>query len=75
LEPLTERIIGKYQAGFRKGRSTIDRVFTVKQILEKCWKRNIDLFQICIDFEQACDSLDRAMIGYIMREFGIPEKL
>jgi sorting nexin-29 len=36
LEPLAERIISEYQAGFRKGRSTIEQIFTVKQILEKC---------------------------------------
>jgi sorting nexin-29 len=30
LEPLAERIIGEYQAGFRKGMSTIDQIFTVK---------------------------------------------
>jgi hypothetical protein len=38
LEPITGRIIGEYQAGFRPGRSTIDQVFTVKQTLEKCWE-------------------------------------
>jgi hypothetical protein len=50
LEPLAERITGEYQAGFRKDTSTIDQILTVKQTLEKCWKRNIDLFQIFIDF-------------------------
>jgi sorting nexin-29 len=74
LEPLAERIIGEYQAGFRKGRSTTDQIFPVKQILEKCWDRNTDLFQILIDFPQGFDSVDSAMTGYIMREFGIPEK-
>jgi hypothetical protein len=51
-------------------------VFTAKQILEKCWERNTDLLKIFTDFQQAYDSIDRAMIGYIMREFGtLPEKL
>jgi sorting nexin-29 len=71
LEPLAERIMGEYQAGIRKGRSTIDHIFTVKQILEKCWEINIDLFQIFTDFQQAYDSFDKAMIGYIMREMEI----
>jgi hypothetical protein len=72
---VAERIIGEYEAGFRKGRSTIDQIFTVKQTLEKCWKRNIDLFQIFIDFQQANDSVDRAVIGYIVKEFGGTRRL
>jgi sorting nexin-29 len=67
--------MGEYQAGFRKGRFTTNQIFTVKQILEKCWERNIDLFQIFIHFQQAYDSIDRTIFGYIIREFGIPEKL
>jgi hypothetical protein len=38
LEPITECIIGEYQAGLRPGRSTIDQLFTVKQTLEKFWE-------------------------------------
>jgi sorting nexin-29 len=34
LEPITERIIGEYQARFRPDRSTIRPTVTVKQILE-----------------------------------------
>ena len=41
LEPNTENIIGEYEASFRKGRSTIQQLFRVKQMLEKCWENNI----------------------------------
>jgi hypothetical protein len=34
LKPYSENIIGEYQAGFRKGRSTIDQIYAViKQVL------------------------------------------
>jgi sorting nexin-29 len=46
FEPMTERIIGEYQAGFRPGRSTTDPLFTVKQTLEKCWKYNLSVYQM-----------------------------
>lgn len=36
ISPLAERIIGEYQGGFRPSRSTVDQLFTVKQILSKC---------------------------------------
>jgi hypothetical protein len=34
MEPNTENVIGEYQSSFRKGRSTIQQLFTVKQMLE-----------------------------------------
>ena len=35
LSEYTERIIGKYQCGFRKGKSTINQIFTLSQIMGK----------------------------------------
>jgi len=33
--PYAEEIIGEYQGGFRRGRSTFDKIFTMRQILRK----------------------------------------
>jgi len=35
LVPYAEEIIGKYQG---RRRSTVDQIFSLKQILEKCWE-------------------------------------
>lgn len=35
LLPYSEKEIGKYECGFRKGRSTVDQIFTLRMILEK----------------------------------------
>lgn len=35
LKPIVNRLIGPYQCGFRPGKSTIDQIFTLRQILEK----------------------------------------
>jgi len=56
LEPNTENIIGKKQSSFRRGRSTIQQLFTVKQMLEKCWENNIKVYQISVDFKEVHDS-------------------
>ena len=71
----TEEILGDYQSGFRPGRSTTDQIFTLRQIMEKAWERNITIHQLFVDFKQAYNSLDRTTIFDIMNEFGIPKKL
>lgn len=46
LEESAESIIGEYQAGFRPGRSTTEQLFTVRQVCEKFWEYNIDIYQL-----------------------------
>lgn len=75
LEPYAERILGEYQAGFRKGRSTNDQLFVMRQIAEKFWEYNIDLYQMFVDFRQAYDSTSRRKLYKILQKFKIPSKL
>ncbi|XP_062137632.1 uncharacterized protein LOC133846936 [Drosophila sulfurigaster albostrigata] len=42
LKPYTSTLIGPYQCGFRPGKSTIDQIFTLRQILEKTHENGID---------------------------------
>jgi sorting nexin-29 len=74
IEPIAEEII-EYQAGFRSGRSTMDQLFTVSQTLEKCWEYNVNVYQLCVDFKQAYNSMQRKKLDTIMYEFGITPKL
>jgi hypothetical protein len=75
LEPITERIIGEYQTGFRPGTSKTGQLFTLKQTLEKCWEYNLSVYQIYVEFRQAYDSIQRKKLYTIMYEFGLPPKL
>lgn len=75
LKPYAEEIIGDYQCGFRRGRSTIDQIFTIKQIMEKCWEFNRNLHQLFIDFKQAYDTIRRVKLWQAMEELGFPKKL
>ena len=53
MTPYANEIIGEYQYGFRRNRSTVDHIFSIRQILEKKWEYNKDVCQQFIDFEKA----------------------
>jgi len=50
---VVEHKIGEYQMGFRPNRSTIDNIFIIRQIYEKCHEYTIELYNVFVDFKQA----------------------
>ena len=40
MTPYGDEIIGEYQCRFRRNRSTVDHIFSIRQILEKKWEYN-----------------------------------
>ena len=75
ISEYTERIIGAYQCGFRKGKSTINQIFTLSQIMEKTVENQIGIYHLFIEFKSAYDSIHREKLLCAMTEFGIPSKL
>jgi sorting nexin-29 len=75
IQPYAEGIIGDYQCGFRKGRSTTDEISRLRMILENACEHRVDIHQLYIDFKQAYDTINRTKLEEIMKEFGIPKKL
>jgi hypothetical protein len=49
LSSTVERKLGDCQMGFQPNRSTIDNIFIVRQIIEKCHEFNIELYKVSID--------------------------
>ena len=47
----------------------------MRQILEKCYEYNIDMYVLFIDCKQAFDSVDRQKIIQILQELRVPNKL
>jgi hypothetical protein len=52
-----------------------DKIFYIRQILEKKWVYNGTVHQLFIDFKKAYDSIRREVLYSILIEFGIPRKL
>ena len=75
ISPFAENIIGNYQCGFWKNRSTINQIFTLRQILEKTKEFCIETHHLFIDFKSAYDTKKRDQLYNAMSEFNIPNKL
>ena len=75
ISPFAESTTGSYQCGFRKNRSTINQIFTLRQIMEKTKEFNIETHHLFIDFRSAYDTVKREGLYNAMSEFNIPNKL
>ena len=75
LVPYGKEILGDYQRGFRKGRSTADSLFMLSCVLEKFYELNLELHLLFIDFKQVYNSINRTYLYEILKELVIPEKL
>ena len=70
-----EEEIGEYQCGFRKGRSVIDQIFTLREIQAENYEYGKETYVLFIDFRQAYDTLKRTELHQALNELGIKGKL
>ena len=75
LRSRTEEILSEEQAGFRASRSTIDQIFTLRQLAEKYTEFSKSLYICYVDFKKAFDSIWREGLWKVMRHLGYPYKL
>ena len=61
------------QAGFMPGRSTIDQIFALRQIIEKCNEHNRTLYIAFVDFNAAFDSIDRISLWDLIASLACPQ--
>ena len=75
LAKLAEEVLTEAQCGFRRERSTIDMVFSLRQLQEKAIEQHRELYIVFIDFRKAFDTVDRALLWKVLTIFGCPPKL
>jgi hypothetical protein len=63
------------QCGFRPGRSTVDQIFTLRQIIELRMQYRRPLIVAFIDFKAAFDSVDRPRMYELLDALGLPTKI
>lgn len=75
LQPHAETVIGEYQCGFRRNRSTNDQIFNLRLILQRGGEFNVQTHHLFIDFKQAYDRVKRRELFVVMKELGFETKL
>ena len=75
LQRLAERIYPESQCGFRSHRSTIDMIFSIRQIQEKCREQHMPLYIAFIDLTKAFDLVSSVGLFQILVKIGCPSKL
>ena len=63
------------QAEFRKGKSCIDQIFALRNIIKQCTEWQGKLYINFLDFEKAFDSNRRNSLRKISRHYGIPQAI
>ena len=58
----------------RGNRSTVDMIFCLRQIKEKCIEHDRPLYMVCVDFSKALEAVGRTGLWQLLRNYGCPEK-
>lgn len=68
------KALSECQFGFRKGYSTIDSIFVLKNVVEYRLMQKVRTYAFFIDFKAAFDSIDRRALFYKLMGKGISTK-
>ena len=70
-----KRELPDVQAGFRKGRETIDQIVNIQWITEKAREFQENIYFCFIHYAKAFDCVDHNKLWKIFKEMGIPDYL
>ena len=75
LQTLASRVYPESQCGFRSGRSTVDMIFSIRQLQEKCQEQQIPLHIAFIDLTKVFDLVSRGGLFKLLQKIGCPTSL
>ena len=70
-----ERVLGEEQNGFRKGRSGLENVYIMKELIDRNKRNRKELYFGFLDIEKAYDSINRRKLTALLQHIGICEKI
>ena len=75
LQQFLNRELPDLQAGFRKGRRTIDQIANIRWIIKKAREFQKNIYFCFIDYAKAFECVDHNKLWKILQEIGIPDHL
>ena len=72
---IADNVFPESQCGFRSSRRTVDMIFTIRHLQEKCLEQRKDLFEVFIDLTKTFDTVNRESLWLILGKLSCPEKL
>ena len=75
LITVSKQTLPEAQCSFRPGRSTVDMIFAVRQLQEKCIEQNKPLYSVFIDLTKAFDTFNREALWTVLECIRCPPKL
>ena len=75
LQTLAARVYQESQCGMRAGRSTIDMIFSIRQLQEKSREQRQPLYIAFIDLTKAFDLVSRKNLFNLLQKIGCPPTL
>ena len=70
IQDISENVLPESQCGFRANRSTVDMIFTLRQLQEKSKEQHIALYIVFVDFSKAFNTVDRETLWKILKIYG-----
>ena len=71
---ITPDVVPEKQCGFCSNRNTVDMIFCLRQLQQKCIEQDRPLYIIFVDFTKAFDTVGRTGLWQLLRKYGCPEK-
>ena len=75
IRAITEESVLEENGAFRRQRSCIDQLFTVRQLEEKIIEKNKTMNMVCIDLEKAFDTVNRMLLWLMVERYGVKRRL
>ena len=69
-----EQLLRDNPCGFRKNRSCVDQIYTLRTIIHSCLEYHIPLYISFVDFKAAFESINREYIWKAFEHYGLPGK-